>query len=603
MFARSACLTVRDFPSKSRLIGPALAAFIGLLAGFGSLEAHSQDTTTVEVRGLVAEANIRAAVRSENYMIATANPHATRIGAEMLARGGSAVDAMIAAQLVLGLVEPQSSGLGGGAFLVHWDEAAGKMTTLDGRETAPLASGPDLFLDPQGKPLKFFDAVIGGRSVGTPGTVALMAEAHKRYGKLHWAELFQPAIDMAETGFVVSPRLQQSIEGAAESLYRFEPSRRYFLTEEGVPLFAGTIIRNQAYADTLRAIAEGGSQAFYSGPIASDIVETVANAAGNPGLLSLEDLAAYKVVEREPVCVNYRGYQVCGMGPPSSGALTVGQILKLVEPYPLAQLGPDNPQSWRIIGDATRLAFADRDLYMADSDFVKMPKGLLNGQYLAQRAKLLSGERMLGADMVAPGDPPQDHASLFAPHWGPDLPSTSHLSIVDASGNIASMTTTIENGFGSRLIVRGFLLNNELTDFSFVPAVDGVPVANRVEPGKRPRSSMAPTIVLRDGKPVFVVGSPGSSRIIPYVAVALVAHLDWQLDAQAATGLPHLINRYGGYELEKTTAAEGFRDALQAIGYPVEIKEIDSGLAAIAIGDAGLEGGADPRREGVASGG
>jgi gamma-glutamyltranspeptidase / glutathione hydrolase len=587
-------------PPATRAAGALLVILAGLVSS--PVLASAQEAATIETQGLVEEARRRPAAPSDNHMAVTANPHATRIAVEVLARGGSAVDAMIAAQLVLGLVEPQSSGLGGGAFLVHWDEANAKLATLDGRETAPLASGPDLFLDADGNPLRFFDAVIGGRSVGTPGTVALLEEAHKRHGKLPWAELFQPAIEMAEAGFVVSPRLQRSIEGAAESLFRFEPTRLYFLTEEGVPLFAGTIVRNQAYADTLRAIAEHGSQAFYSGPIASEMVETVRNAPGNPGLLSLQDLADYRVLEREPVCADYRGFQVCGMGPPSSGALTVGQILKLVEPYPLAQLGPEDPQSWRIIGDATRLAFADRDLYMADADFVNMPKGLLNDAYLAQRAKRLSGERMLGAEEIKPGDPPQDHASMFAPHWGPDLPSTSHLSIVDGNGNIVSMTTTIENGFGSRLMVRGFLLNNELTDFSFVPAVEGRPVANRVEPGKRPRSSMSPTIVLRDGKPVFVVGSPGGSRIIPYVAVALIAHLDWNLDAQASVSLPHLINRYGSYELEEGTAAEGFRDGLQAIGYPVEIREIDSGLAAISISDAGLEGGADPRREGVASG-
>lgn len=582
---------------------PHLAAILFIAVPFflAPEKPAAQNATSDEV-SISRGAERQVPARSLGFMIATANPTATKTGHDVLAKGGSAVDAMVAAQLVLGLVEPQSSGLGGGAFLVYWDGSSRKMTTLDGRETAPVAAGPDLFLDDNGEPLAFFDAVIGGRSVGTPGTVALLAEAHARYGKLAWADLFEPAIDLAEKGFRVSPRLNASIAQSAESLYRFPATRHYFLTEEGVPLFPGTLIRNRAYADTLRQIAARGEDAFYSGPIARDIVSAVVNAPGNPGLLSLEDLAAYQVKERDPVCAQYHAFAVCGMGPPSSGALTVGQILKLVEPYDLAALGPDNVQSWRLVGDATRLAFADRDLYMADSDFVKIPLGLLNEAYLANRSKLLSGDRALVPDAVKPGEPPMDHAMLFSPHDGPDLPSTSHLSIVDSEGNIVSLTTTIENGFGSRLMVRGFLLNNELTDFSFVPDRDGRPVANRVEGGKRPRSSMSPTIVTKDGKPVFVVGSPGGSRIIPYVAKTIIAHLDWSLNAQAAITLPHLVNRYGSFELEAGTDAEAMAGALQAMGYPTETRELVSGLHAIAISDDGLEGGADLRREGVVSG-
>ena len=541
-------------------------------------------------------------VRASNYMVAAANPLAAQAGKDVLAKGGSAVDAMVAVQLVLGLVEPQSSGLGGGAFLVYWDNATQNVSTIDGRETAPMQAGPDLFLDDSGQPLSFFDAVIGGRSVGTPGTVALLERAHELHGKLPWAELFQPAIELAEAGFAVSPRLNQLIAASAESLFRFPTTREYFLSEEGVPLFPGTIVKNQPYADTLRAIAENGASAFYSGPISQDIVATVRGAEGNPGLLSLQDLERYQVKERDAVCAPYRSYQICGMGPPSSGALTVGQILGLVEPYDLAALGPSDPQSWRIIGDASRLAFADRGLYMADSDFVKMPKGLLNAAYMKGRAQMLAGSEALAADAVNPGEPPWDEAELRAPDYSLELPSTSHFSIVDADGNIVSMTTTIENGFGSRLMTRGFLLNNELTDFSFLPEVDGRPVANRVEPGKRPRSSMSPTIVLKDGKPVFAIGSPGGSRIIGYVAKTLIAHLDWGLDVQQAIELPHLVNRFGVYDLEEGTSAESFAPALEALGYQVSVRELNSGLHGIAITSDGLEGGADPRREGVVLG-
>lgn len=541
-------------------------------------------------------------VRAGKFMAVTAHPEASKTAQAILARGGSAVDAMIAAQLVLGLVEPQSSGLGGGAFLVHYDAASGKVTTLDGRETAPAEATPELFLTADGEPMNFFDAVIGGRSVGTPGTVALLAEAHRRHGKLPWASLFEPAIALAEKGFQVSPRLSVLIQDSADSLFSHEASAAYFMSEEGVPLFEGTILQNPAYADTLRQIAANGEKAFYEGPIASDIVDAVRDDEANPGKLSLADLAAYRVRERDATCVDWLELTVCGMGPPSSGMTTIGQILKLTEPHGLAALGPDDPQSWRIIGDATRLAFADREVYVADPEFFKVPKGLLNKDYLAVRSQLLSGESALPADAVTPGEPPSDHA--LAPVAGEtiEFPSTSHLSIVDAEGNAVSLTTTIENGFGSRLFVRGFLLNNELTDFSFLPQRDGKPVANRVEPGKRPRSSMAPTIVLKDGKPVFIVGSPGGSRIINFVAEALIAHFQWGMDAQAALDLPHLAIRTDVYELEAGTRAAEYEAALQALGYETKIMEINSGLHAIAITPEGLEGGADPRREGVALG-
>ena len=544
----------------------------------------------------------KSLVKTSQHMVAAANPYASKAGNDILLAGGNAIDAMVTVQLVLGLVEPQSSGLGGGAFLVYFDASEKRLTTYDGRETAPASATPDLFLGEDGKPFKFFDAVVGGRSVGTPGTVKLLHEVHKKHGKLAWLEVVAPAIDLAEKGFSVSPRLNALISRSAESLYRYKTTRDYFLSEEGVPIFPGTIIKNQAYANTLKAIGSHGASAFYTGPIAKDVADTVQNAEGNPGLLSMEDLAAYDIKERPPTCVKYRGYDVCGMGPPSSGALTVGQILKLAEPHDLARTGPADANSWRIIGDASRLAFADRGRYMADSDFVKMPKGLLNDSYLADRSKLLGGEKALERSSVAPGSPPIDHANLYADDESLELPSTSHFSIVDGDGNVVSMTTTIENGFGSRLMVRGFLLNNELTDFSFRPDKDGVPIANRVQPGKRPRSSMSPTIVMKDGRPVLAIGSPGGSRIIGYVAKTLIAHLDWGMDIQSAIDLPHLVNRFGTYDIEAGTSAEQFVPALEAMGYKTKTRGLNSGLHGIEITKDGLEGGADPRREGVVLG-
>ncbi len=538
-------------------------------------------------------------VAAESWMIAIANPLAAEAGARVLRNGGSAADAMVAAQAVLGLVEPQSSGLGGGAFLVWYDAASGALTTLDGRETAPLAASPVLFQDENGEPLEFFDAVVGGRSVGTPGTPALMEEAHRRWGRAPWRMLFSEAIRLAEDGFAVSPRLAASVAEDAERLARFYATRAYFLPG-GVPLQAGAQLRNPDYAETLRALAQGGARAFYTGPIAQDIADTVRSAPANPGVLTTADLAIYRVKERAAVCVVYRAHDICGMGPPSSGALTVGQILGMLDSYDLAALGPDSAEAWRLIGDASRLAFADRGRYMADNDFVPVPvKGLVDPAYLTQRAQLLAGDDALPE--VAPGVPDFDHALIWAEDASIEFPSTSHISIVDSYGNALSMTTTIENGFGSRLMVRGFLLNNELTDFSFRSHEDGVPIANRVEPGKRPRSSMAPTIVLKDGKPVLVVGSPGGSRIIGYVAKTIIAYLDWGLDVQAAIDLPNLVNRFGTFDLEEGTAAAGLEEALVGLGYEVSVQDLNSGVHAIAIGE-GLQGGADPRREGIALG-
>ena len=542
----------------------------------------------------------RTPVSAKDWMVAVANPVAASAAAAVLERGGNAIDAAIAAQAMLGLVEPQSSGLGGGAFLVYHDGETGTVTTLDGREVAPSAATPKLFQDDQGEPLKFFDAVIGGRSVGVPGTPALLDEMHKRWGKTPWSELLQPAIDRAKTGFTVSERLSGLVGSGLERLSVHPETRAYFVPD-GEPLNAGSTLRNEQYAKVLEAMANQGVSSFYNGQLASDIVATIQGFESNPGVMSLDDLTKYKVIEREAVCAPYRAYSVCGMGPPSSGALTVGQILGLLQPFDLAAMGAEDPQSWRLIGDASRLAFADRGRYMADSDFIKIPaRGLLKADYVKARSMLLSGSTAL--EKVAPGEPEWDETRLWADDESIELPSTTHFSIVDRDGNAVSMTSTIENGFGSRLMTNGFLLNNELTDFSFRDQKDGKPIANRVEPGKRPRSSMAPTIVLKDGKPVLIIGSPGGSRIIGYVARTIIAHLDWGMDIQKAISSPHLVNRFGKFDVEKGTEAEALIPALEAMGYEVTVRDLTSGLHGIAISPDGLQGGADHRREGIVLG-
>ncbi|WP_318516183.1 gamma-glutamyltransferase [Photobacterium leiognathi] len=556
----------------------------------------SQASDNIEPEPTISQQS-QQLVKGKEWMIAAANKYASEAGADVLSKGGSAVDAMITAQLVLGLVEPQSSGIGGGGFLVYWDNDNNQMTTFDGRETAPFAATPRLFQDNQGKPLKFYDAVVGGRSVGTPGTIKLLWRSHEQYGKLAWKSLFLPAIKLAKEGFVVSPRLAAMIEKDANNLSRYPATKAYFFDNDGNPIKAGTKLTNPAYANTLLQIADYGPKAFYQGDIARDIVATVQQAEGNPGVLNTMDLASYSVKQREPICAPYRQYKVCGMGPPSSGALTLGQILAMLNHYPLDKLGADNVESWRLIGDASRLAFADRDRYMADSDYVPMPtRGLLDPAYLAQRAALLQGKQAL--TKVEPGSPPWNHAQKQTSDEALELPSTTHLSIVDEEGNVVSLTSTIENSFGSRLMVRGFLLNNELTDFSFRSQIDGVPVANRIEPGKRPRSSMTPTIVMKDNQPVLTIGSPGGSQIIGYVAKTLVAYLDWGMDLQQAINLPNMNNRFGTFELEQDTAATAWAPKLEKLGYKTQIKDLNSGIQAISIAPELLTGAADPRREG-----
>jgi gamma-glutamyltranspeptidase/glutathione hydrolase len=565
-----------------------------LLAALASL-ASAQPLAPERPSGWAA----KQAVTARHAMVAAANPLAAQAGLAMLERGGSAVDAAIAVQLVLGLVEPQSSGLGGGAFLLVHDARGKRLIAYDGRETAPAAARPDRFLK-DGRPLEFHDAVVGGRSVGVPGVVRLLEVAHRKHGKLRWADLFAPAIALAEQGFAVSPRLHTLI--GLEKYLTQPRARAYFHDANGKALAVGTVLRNPAYAATLRAIAAGGADAFYTGDIARDIVETANGHPWNPGDLTMDDLAGYRVVVREPVCDSYRAYRVCGFPLPSSGGIAVLQMLKMLEPYDVAAMGPATFWSVHFMSEAGRLAFADRAVYVADPAFHPPPAGLLDPAYLRARSALIRPDASMRR--ARPGDPPERVGAARRVAVGMDasleLPSTSHISIVDRDGNAVAMTTTIEDAFGSRLMTRGgFLLNNELTDFSFVPTEDGKPVANRVEAGKRPRSSMAPTIVYDAfGRVAIVVGSPGGSAIINYVAKTLIGIIDWKLDPQAAIALPNFGSRNGPTELERDTPVAMLAPKLQALGADVRVADYTSGVQAIVRTRDGWIGGADPRREG-----
>ena len=542
----------------------------------------------------------KQAVVASRFMVASANPLATRAGYEVLQDGGSAVDAAIAVQLVLGLAEPQSSGLGGGAFLVHYDARSREVTTLDGRETTPAAGTPDMFLDATGKPMTFYSAVVGGLAVGVPGTVKLLHSAHLLYGKLPWSRLFDPAINLAEGGFPVSERLSKLIAGDSHRLARQPAARDYFLPG-GQPLAAGTTLKNPEYAATLRVLARD-PEAFYRGDIAKAIVAAMTPEGLPAGRITEADLASYRVKVRAPVCGGYRAYRICGIGPPSSGALAVLQILGLLEPFDMAALGVNSAASAHLIAEASKLAFADRNLYVADPDFVRVPAaGMIDRGYLKSRGAAIDSAKAM--EPAKAGSPPWKDARLLSPDLRQDETGTSHISAVDADGNAVSMTTTIEDVFGSRLMAAGFLLNNQLTDFSFRPDEGGKPVANRVEPGKRPRSSMAPMIGMdADGKLAFVIGSAGGSRIIGYVAQTVVAMIDWNFNVQEAMSLPRILNRNGPTELEEQQGLEKLKPALEARGHKVELRELNSGQTGIQISGGKLIGGADPRREGAAMG-
>ena len=574
---------------KNDLLQPEVDVEIGTeFSKISDLVAHSLDAK-----------NNGESVVGNDWMIVTANPYATDIGAAILRGGGTAADAMVAAQAVLGLVEPQSSGMGGGGFLVWYDSKSGELTTLDGRETAPLLANDRLFQNHNGEPIKFWDAVIGGRSVGVPGMPALLELAHSKWGKVQWADLFKQATALAEHGFIVSDRLSGLLEHEHTRMSSSTKAKSYFFPK-GQPLAQGEVLINREYAALMRQLADHGSDIFYFGSIADAIVYKVRENTRNPGLLNHEDLANYAVKERPALCTKFRNYEVCGMGPPSSGAIGVGQILGMINKFPKGKIR--DPQTLRLIGDATRLAFADRGRYVADGDFVSVPtKELVEEQYLSKRASLLN--RRNAIPVVTAGEPIASLTHRWAPDLSIEKPSTTHVSIIDAYGNALSLTSSIENAFGSRLMTNGFLLNNQLTDFSFRSSANGTPIANRVEGGKRPRSSMAPTIVLEDGKIVLLIGSPGGSRIIPYVSNTIVAILDWGLDVQEAVSQPHAVNRFGIYEIEEGTSLTGLKKWLQELGYEIKERPLNSGLNVILKKDGKLYGGSDPRREGIAIGG
>lgn len=539
----------------------------------------------------------KEAAHARRFMVAAANPHAVDAGVEVLRRGGSVVDAAIAVQMVLGLVEPQSSGIGGGAFLLHWSRAEKRIRAYDGRETAPAAARPGRFLDADGKPMEFVAAVASGRSVGVPGALRMLEAAHRRYGRIEWAKLFEPAIRLAEQGFPMSPRLHRLLE--AETILRGVPAALgMFYDENGKTRPVGSLVVNREYAATLRAIAIFGADAFYTGAIAEDIVRAV-RSHRVPGDLSLADLAGYRAIEREAICVGYRTRRVCSV-PPPSGGVTLLELLGILERTPFGRAAPESAEAVHYFAEAARLAYADRARYVADPAFVPQPvAGLLEPAYLDARARLV-GERSMGK--AGPGTP-RDAPTGLALAQTLETEATSHISIVDSRGDAIAMTTTIESMFGSRIMVHGFILNNELTDFSFIPEIAGRPVANRVQARKRPRSAMSPTFVFApDGALYATLGSPGGSPIINYVAKTLAAMLDWDMDPQRAVALPNFGSRNGPTEIEKGTAYEALAPALRERGHEVLFIDLTSGAQAIERHAGGWRGGADPRREGAARG-
>ena len=540
-------------------------------------------------------------VIGDAQMVVAPHPLAAEIGRDILRRGGSAIDAAIAIQMVLTLVEPQSSGIGGGGYLLHYAVDGHRIESYDGRETAPALATPDRFLGADGQPLPFDQAMPGGRSVGVPGIIRMLEMAHRDHGILPWRELLQPAIDLAEQGFAISPRLAEKI--AEDDLLATQPTtRRYFFDAAGKPLAAGTILRNPELGRTLRQIALDGADAFYRGQIAADIVAAVAKATPVKGDITLQDMADYRPERRPALCLDYHAARICGMGPSSSGGLAVLQILGTLRHFDLAGLAPQGVDATHLILEASRLAFADRERYVGDPAFTTIPVArLLNDDYLASRAGEIDPDHAMGE--AEPGRP-IDAAQIGAVSQPllPEIPSTSHISVVDADGNAVSFTSSVEGPFGAHVMVDGFLLNNQLTDFAFLPAKRGRAAANRVEPGKRPRSSMSPTLVFdrKSDRLLAVVGSPGGSSIIGYVVQALVGLIDWQLDPYTAIAAAHAVNRNGPTVLEADAGLEPLAEALRERGHEIKMQTLESGVNLILLRDGRLFGASDPRREGVA---
>jgi len=593
--------TTSTTPARRAAVRLCSVAAVALVASLAVLSrVPAQDLRSAPEAATDTTAHVLAT--ADRHMVVAANRYAAEAGREILRAGGSAADAAIAVQLVLNLVEPQSSGLGGGAFMLYWDTKKSELKDFDARETAPASARPDRFLI-DGKPMPFTTAVRSGLSVGVPGIPRLMEVVHARYGRLPWARLFEPAIRLAETGFEVSPRLHGLLRGAGADGFT-PPARAYFFTATGNAWPIGHVLKNPEFAATLRRMADDGARGFYEGPVAEAIVKAVADAPTAPGGMTLQDLADYKVKERAPVCIRYRADNVCGVGPPSSGGPAVAQALGLLEAFDLGS-GPRaalQPQAMHLIAEAEKLAYADRNRYLGDPDFVTIPGGLLDPGYLGERRALIAREQAMARPQ--PGVPPGANRQSFGRDATRERTGTSQISIIDDDGNALAMTTTIEGGFGSHIWAAGFLLNNELTDFSFVPVdAEGKPVANAVAPGKRPRSSMAPTMVFdAAGRVLAVLGSPGGGRIPIYVIKTLVALIDWGLDAQAAADLLNFGSQGDGFEIELAEPALWPALALKAFGHGIVPDDMTSGTHVVVRRGQRLEGGADARREGAALG-
>ena len=538
-------------------------------------------------------------VLAENVGVtSSADPRVTAAGMEMLRQGGSAADAAMAMMLALTVVEPQSSGIGGGGFLLYQDNAKGILSTINGRETAPAAATADRFMGPDGKPLGFLQAFQGGRSVGVPGNVQLMAQAHRKWGKLPWATIFKPAIRLSGQGFVVNKTLASRLQSIQRLWPNFDAAQAIYW-RNGKPVQAGMKLKNPQLAATLKLLAKKGPDAFYTGDIADQIVNAVTTSKLSPGDMTMTDLAQYRAKEQQAVCAPYRVYVVCGMGPPSSGATTVLQILGTLQRFDLSATGKDNPKSWYLIGQAMQLAYADREKYLADDAFVNVPvAGLLNPEYIKERSALIDPAK---ARMDYPaGNPPG--ASPRTAAISSEVAGTTHFAAVDRNGNVANMTSTIEGPFGSQLVAGGFFLNNELTDFTFAPEKNGAPVANQVKGGKRPLSSMSPTIVFdREGRAVLALGSAGGKRIIMHVTKTLIGVIDFGLPLDQAIALPNIYFDDGHLEVEQDTPLAALAGQISAFGQKVEISDLGSKVNGAQYLNGAWTGAADPRSEGTSA--
>lgn len=542
---------------------------------------------------------IPAPLLAKGGAVSAADPRAAEAGREILRQGGSASDAAIAMMLALTVVEPQSSGIGGGGFMMHNDGRTNAVEAIDGRETAPSSANPKLFVGIDGKPMSFMQAMPGGRSVGVPGNMALAARAHARWGKISWSALFQPAIRLAENGYQVTPRLAGALS-QLKSIWPDFPAAQAIYWQDGRPKQIGETVKNPALATLLRTVAAKGAKAFYSGQNAAAIIDAAGKSKRNPTIIARRDVRAYRAIDRAAICTSYRAYKLCGMGPPSSGATTVFQILGMLERFDLKALGKDNPQSWHLISEAMMLAYADREKYLGDPGFVSVPvAGLLDKAYIAGRSALISPDTSLSA--YEAGTPPGAQPRTAA--LSGEVAGTTHFVAVDGKGSVASMTSTIEGPFGSQLVANGYFLNNELTDFTFAPEKDGAPVANRVEAGKRPLSSMSPTIVYGpDGAPIFTVGAAGGKTIIMQVAKTLIAHLDWGLSAKDAVAAPNIYFAGDAILVEPDTSLAAMQSQLAGFGRTVIAGRLSGKANAAERTAAGWQGAADPRSEGVSLG-